>query len=145
MSDAVTFRKVGSIGVAEGAAPDPDIALLLAAHARARGIAARTIADQEIRERCLYAMINEGAKIFAEGMVSRPHEIDVAMINAIGFPAFTGGPMFWADRIGLPVIRDAMLRYCDVGGAEFWTPSPLIERLAHSGKGFYDAGGIDLS
>jgi 3-hydroxyacyl-CoA dehydrogenase len=124
---------------------DPEIALLLAAHARARGIAARTIADQEIRERCLYAMINEGAKIYAEGMVSRPHEIDVAMINAIGFPAYTGGPMFWADRIGLPVIREAMLRYCDVGGAEFWTPSPLIERLAQLRKGFYDAGGIDLS
>jgi 3-hydroxyacyl-CoA dehydrogenase len=120
------------------AAPDPDIALLLAAHARARGIAARTITDQEIRERCLYAMINEGAKILAEGMVSRPHEIDVAMINAIGFPAYTGGPMFWADRIGLAAIHDAMLRYCEVGGAEFWTPSPLIERLARLGKGFYE-------
>jgi 3-hydroxyacyl-CoA dehydrogenase len=72
-------------------------------------------------------------------MVSRPHEIDVAMINAIGFPAYTGGPMFWADRIGLAAINDAMLRYREVGGAEYWMPSPLIERLARSGKGFYEA------
>jgi 3-hydroxyacyl-CoA dehydrogenase len=118
-------------------APDPIIDKLLADHARARGIAQRKISDEEIRERCVYAMINEGAKIIDEGVVSRPHEIDMAMVNGIGFPAYTGGPMFLADQIGLAKVRAAMLRYRDIGGAEFWTPAPLIDRLAAEGKGFY--------
>jgi 3-hydroxyacyl-CoA dehydrogenase len=119
-------------------APDPEIAALLAAHARSRGFVPRPIDDGEVRERSLYAMVNEGAKLLAEGLVPRPHEIDVAMTNAVGFPAYTGGPMFWADRIGLGAVRAAMLRYREVGGEEFWTPSPLLDRLARAGKGFYD-------
>jgi len=121
------------------AQPDPDIAQLLAAHTRARGLSARAVGDAEIRERCLYAMVNEGARIIEENLVARPHEIDVAMINAIGFPAYTGGPMFWADRIGLASVRDAMLRYRDAVGAEFWTPAPWLDRLANAGKTFYGA------
>jgi 3-hydroxyacyl-CoA dehydrogenase len=117
--------------------PDPVIDTLLADHARARGIAQRKIGDEEIRERCIYAMINEGAKIIDEGVVSRPHEIDMAMVNGIGFPAYTGGPMFLADQIGLAKVRATMLRYRDSVGAEFWTPAPSIERLAAEGKGFY--------
>jgi 3-hydroxyacyl-CoA dehydrogenase len=120
------------------ASPDPQIAQLLAAHAASRGIAPRAIGETEIRERCLYAMVNEGAKIIAEGLVPRPHEIDIAMINAVGFPAYTGGPMYWADRIGLGCVHAAMLRYRELGGAAFWTPSPLLERLVRAGKGFYD-------
>ena len=121
------------------AQPDPDIEQLLIRHAKARGIAARAVSDEEIRERCLYAMVNEGAKIIEENLVTRPHEIDVAMVNAIGFPAYTGGPLFWADQIGLGRVRDAMLRYRDIAGAEFWTPAPLLERLALAGKTFYGA------
>lgn len=121
------------------AQPDPEIEQLLARHAQARGIAARAVSDQEIRERCVFAMVNEGARIIEEKLVSRPHEIDVAMVNAIGFPAYTGGPMFWADQIGLRAVRDAMLRYRDTVGAEFWTPAPLIEQLAASNKTFYGA------
>lgn len=119
------------------ASADPEIDRLLSDHALARGIAQRSIGDDEIRERCVYAMINEGAKIIEEGVVSRPHEIDMAMVNGIGFPAYTGGPMFLADQIGLAKIRDAMLRYRDSVGAEYWTPAPLLERLAAEGKGFY--------
>jgi 3-hydroxyacyl-CoA dehydrogenase len=124
------------------ASPDPAIAELLAAHGRKRGIAPRMVEDREIRERCLYAMVNEGAKLMDEGLAPRPHEIDVAMINAVGFPAFTGGPMFWADRIGLEHVRDAMRRYGEAGSADYWAPSPLIERLAASGRGFYSVSSM---
>lgn len=117
---------------------DPAISALLAAHARRHGIAPRQVEDREILERCLYAMVNEGAKIIEEGVVPRPHEIDVAMINGVGFPAYTGGPMWWADTIGLASVRDSMLRYRDIAGAEYWTPASLLDRLAAEGKGFYE-------
>lgn len=119
--------------------PDPAIDALLAAHAQARGIAPRAISDQEILERCIYAMVNEGAKLLDEGIAGRPEDVDVAMVNAIGFPAITGGPLWWAGEIGLAKVRDAMLHYAEIAGADYWTPSPLIDRLAASGKTFYDA------
>lgn len=118
---------------------DPEIDALLADHAKARGIAPRTIDDREIRERCLYAMVNEGAKLIDEGIAQRPEDIDVAMVNGVGFPAITGGPLWWAGEIGLAKVRDAMLHYAEIAGAEYWTPSPLIDRLAASAKTFYDA------
>lgn len=118
---------------------DPEIDAMLTAHATARGLAQREVSDREVLERCLYAMVNEGAKIIEEGIVARPHEIDIAMVNGIGWPAFTGGPMWWADSIGLDKVRDAMLRYAEMAGAEYWTPAPLIDRLAREGKGFYSA------
>jgi len=119
--------------------PDPDVDQLLADHAAARGIAPRPITDEEVLERCIYAMVNEGAKILDEGVAQRPEDIDVAMINGLGFPAYTGGPMWWADEIGLPKVLEAILRYRDLVGAEYWTPAPLLERLAREGKGFYSA------
>jgi 3-hydroxyacyl-CoA dehydrogenase len=61
------------------------------------------------------------------------------MINGLGFPAYTGGPMWWAGEIGLRRVRDAMLRYCDRVGSEYWMPSALVEHLAQSHKTFYDA------
>jgi 3-hydroxyacyl-CoA dehydrogenase len=118
--------------------PDPETDALLEAHAKARGIAQRPIDDQEILERCVYAMVNEGANILEEGVAARPDDIDVAMMNGLGFPAVTGGPMWWAGEIGLSKVRDAMLRYRDSVGADYWTPSPLIDRLAAQGKTFYD-------
>lgn len=117
--------------------PDPVIDELLLEHSKKRGLTRRVVEDDEILERCLYAMVNEGAKIIEEGIASRPHEIDVAMVNGIGFPAYTGGPLWWADQIGLGKVRDAMYRYRDIAGSEFWTPAPLLERLASEGKGFY--------
>ena len=89
-------------------------------------------------ERCLYAMVNEGAKLVGEGIVARPQEVDIAMVNAIGWPDVTGGPLWWADSIGLDKVRDAMLRYAAIAGTEYWTPAPLIEQLVAAGKGFYN-------
>lgn len=118
---------------------DAEIDALLAQHSASRGIARRPIDDQEILERCLYAMVGEGSKILEEGIAARPDDIDVAMINGLGFPAYSGGPMWWAGEIGLRGVRDAMLRYRDRVGREYWTPSALIDHLAESHRTFYDA------
>lgn len=88
-------------------------------------------------ERCLYAMVNEGAKLIEEGIVARAQEIDIAMVNGIGWPDISGGPMWWADSIGLDRVCAAMERHAVNGGAEYWTPAPLLARLAREGKGFY--------
>jgi 3-hydroxyacyl-CoA dehydrogenase len=118
------------------ALPDPEIDALLAAHSAKRGLTRRTFGDDEILERCLYGMVNEGARLIAEGIVPRPDEVDVAMINGIGFPAHTGGPLWWADSVGLDKVVAAMRRYF-VHDRGDWTPAPLLERLAASGGRFY--------
>jgi 3-hydroxyacyl-CoA dehydrogenase len=97
----------------------------------------REIGSDEIRDRLIYAMVNEGAKIIDEGVAARPQEIDVAMINGLGFPSYTGGPMFWADQIGLPRVLETIERFRAALGDEYWTPSPLLVRLAGESKGFY--------
>ena len=117
--------------------PDPVIEAIVAEHSKRRGIARREIGDEEILERTLYAMVNEAARILEEGVAARPHDIDIVWIYGYGFPVYRGGPMFWADDVGLAKIRDAILRYRETVGAEYWTPAPLLERLAGEGSGFY--------
>jgi 3-hydroxyacyl-CoA dehydrogenase len=119
------------------ATPDPLIEELIINHSKERGIKRRVITDQEIVERAIYSMINEGAKILEEGIAARPLDIDVVWIYGYGFPVYLGGPMFYADQIGLKKIYDAILKYKDLVGAEYWTPAPLLEKLAKEGKGFY--------
>jgi 3-hydroxyacyl-CoA dehydrogenase len=119
------------------ARPDPEVTALLGRHRAARGIAPRTLANEEILERCLCAMINEGARLIEEGIVSRPHEIDVIWLHGFGFPAYRGGPMFYADQVGLGTILERLQRYREQVGAEYFTPAALIERLAREGRGFY--------
>ena len=120
------------------ASPDPLIEQLIINHSRERGFTRRPISDQEILERSLYSMINEGAKILEEGIVSRPHDIDIVWIYGYGFPVYRGGPMYYADQIGLKSIYDTVLKYQRQVGEEYWKPAPLLERLAREGKGFYD-------
>ncbi|MBA3029609.1 MAG: 3-hydroxyacyl-CoA dehydrogenase [Desulfobacteraceae bacterium] len=117
--------------------PDPLIEELILQHSKDRGIVRRVITDQEILERALYSMINEGAKILEEGIAARPVDIDAVYLYGYGFPAYHGGPMFYADTVGLKNIYEAILKYKDLVGAEYWTPSPLLEKLAKEGKGFY--------
>jgi 3-hydroxyacyl-CoA dehydrogenase len=119
------------------ATPDPMIEELIINHSKDVGITRRTITDQEIVERAIYSMINEGAKILEEGIAARPLDIDVVWLYGYGFPVYLGGPMFYADTIGLGKVYDAILKYRDLVGAEYWTPSPLLEKLAKAGKGFY--------
>ena len=105
--------------------------------AAARGVNRRTISDQEILERCLYPMINEGAKILEEGKAQRASDIDIVWINGYGWPVYTGGPMFWADTIGLPKVL-AALKGFEAKMGEAFKPSALLEKLVAEGKGFKD-------
>ncbi len=118
--------------------PDPEIERLIAQCARDAGIAQREISAQEILERCLYPMINEGARILEEGIAARALDIDIIWINGYGFPAYRGGPMFWADAIGLKTVCAAYQKYAGQFGDRYWKPAPLLEKLAREGKGFYD-------
>ncbi len=119
------------------ATPDPLIEELIIKHSREVGIERRLISDQEIMERATYSMINEGAKILEEGIAARPLDVDVVWLYGYGFPIYSGGPMFYADRVGLKKVYEAILKYRDLVGAEYWTPAPLLEKLAKEGKGFY--------
>ena len=93
--------------------------------------------DDEILERCVYAQINEGAKILEEGIAIRPSDIDIVWINGYGWPAYRGGPMFYADTVGLKTVVAKLKEYGARMGAGF-TISPLLEKLAAEGKRFQD-------
>jgi 3-hydroxyacyl-CoA dehydrogenase len=122
---------------ARKASPDPRTAEMIAAHAARHGLTLRAIGADEIRERLLYAMVNEGAKLLGEGVAARPHEIDIAMVNGLGWPAHTGGPMHWADRIGLDKVLAAIERFRAEQGDAYWTPAPLLARHVQENRGFY--------
>ncbi len=115
--------------------PDPEVEQMIRDFASERGATLRDISDQEILERCLYPMINEGAKILDEGVALRGSDIDVTWINGYGWPIYTGGPMYWADEIGLGEVLGRIGHYSETLGGSHWTPSPLLERLeANSGS-----------
>ena len=101
------------------------------------GFDRRAIDNDEIQERCLYTLINEGAKILDEGLALRSSDIDVIWIYGYGFPAHRGGPMFYADQVGLKTVYEALCRLAEVHG-DLFVPSPLLERLALEAKGFKD-------
>jgi 3-hydroxyacyl-CoA dehydrogenase len=115
--------------------PDPIVHDLIVECAREAGIERRTITDDEIVERTIYALVNEGAKILDEGIAQRASDIDLIYVNGYGFPAWRGGPMFYADTVGLDKIY-ARVREFEQKHGEFWNPAPLLKRLAESGKTF---------
>jgi 3-hydroxyacyl-CoA dehydrogenase len=115
------------------ATPDPDVEGIIRGFAEKQGIPQRDVSDQEILERCLYPMVNEGAKILSEGIAIRGSDVDVVWINGYGWPMYTGGPMFWADTVGLSDVADRIKHYASTLGGEHWTISPLIEQLAADG------------
>lgn len=118
--------------------PDPEVERIIEDFRKEQGIDSREITDQEILERCMYVMVNEAAKILEEGIADRALDIDVVWIYGYGFPAYRGGPMFWADQIGLDSILAAVEKYHgDVGGAQ-WEPAPLLKQLVADGKTFGD-------
>ena len=118
--------------------PDPEIETLIEEVSAELGIERRAIDDQEIVERCIYPLINEGAKILEEGIALRAADVDIIWILGYGFPVYRGGPMFYADTLGTKVVFEAMSRLYDVHG-EMLKPAPLLERLAKEGKGFHEA------
>ena len=119
--------------------PDPEVAELIDQHRRDKGIEPRQVTDQEILERCLYVMVNEGAKILEEGIAARPLDVDVVWIYGYGFPVYRGGPMFWADQVGVKTIHDKVVEFQERLGDRLWKPAPLLKQLAEAGKGFYSA------
>jgi 3-hydroxyacyl-CoA dehydrogenase len=117
--------------------PDPEVEQLIVAISEAQGITRREISDHEILERCMYPLVNEGAKILEEGLVQRPGDIDIVWLYGYGFPRYRGGPMCWADLVGVRTIYDVMSRLHDEHG-DWLEPAPLLRRLAEQGKGFGD-------
>ena len=117
--------------------PDPEIEKLIIEASKELGIERREIGEQEILERCFYPLVNEGAKILEEGLALRASDIDTIWIHGYGFPRYRGGPMFWADTVGLGTIHEAMQRFHAEQG-EVMTPAPLLARLAAEGKRFAD-------
>lgn len=117
--------------------PDGAIEELIVAHSHRKGIVRRVIDDREIVERCVFSMINEGAKILAEGVAARPVDVDMVWLNGYGFPSWRGGPLFYADQHGLQKVLAALENYCRQFGPDFWTPAPLLRELVAQGQTFY--------
>ena len=115
--------------------PDPEVLALIEQVAAAHGIQRRPFTNAEIIERTIYALINEGARVLDEGYALRAADIDVIYTNGYGFPAWRGGPMFYADRVGLKTIYDRVSTFHRELGHR-WAPAPLLERLAKEGATF---------
>jgi 3-hydroxyacyl-CoA dehydrogenase len=118
--------------------PDSEVEKIIVDVATEMGITRRHIDDEEILQRLLYPMVNEGAKILEEKIAIRASDIDVIWVYGYGWPVYRGGPMFWADQIGLKAVRDRMLQFQKATGDPFWTPAPPLSRLADQGKGFLE-------
>jgi 3-hydroxyacyl-CoA dehydrogenase len=115
---------------------DPEVVELVEQTSLELGIERREIDNEEVLKRCLYPLINEGARILEQGIAIRPCDIDVVYINGYGFPEVTGGPMFWADKTGLDVVLADIQHFQGLYGSDAWTPAPLLEKLAAEGKTF---------
>jgi 3-hydroxyacyl-CoA dehydrogenase len=115
---------------------DPAVNALVQEHSEAIGVQRRSISDEEIVERCLLALVNEGAKILEDKIAGRPLDIDIVYLHGYGFPATRGGPMFYADRLGLGRVY---IRICELARGRHgwaWTPAPLLEALVHRDEQF---------
>jgi 3-hydroxyacyl-CoA dehydrogenase len=115
--------------------PDPEVEAVILQSSKDQGITRRTISDEEILTRCLYAAINEGAKILDEGIALRASDIDIMWLYGFAFPRWRGGPMYLADTIGLRTVYETVRGFHQTHGA-LWTPSPLLQRLAKRQTGF---------
>jgi 3-hydroxyacyl-CoA dehydrogenase len=121
--------------------PDPEVEAWIEQTAREAGIARRNVTNEEIIERCIYSMINEAAKILEEGRAQRAGDIDTVYLAGYGFPAWRGGPMWYADVVGLDKILTRTKEFHRQHGV-LWTPAPLLERLAAEGGTF---AGLDAA
>jgi 3-hydroxyacyl-CoA dehydrogenase len=118
--------------------PDPLVEEIAADEAARRGITRHPISDEEIVARITTALANEGARVLEEGYAIRASDIDVIYCYGFGFPRHRGGPMFYADTIGLPTVLDRVNSYRERFG-DYWTPAPLLVRLASQGHGLTDS------
>jgi 3-hydroxyacyl-CoA dehydrogenase len=123
------------------ALPDPQVEEVIIEQSRALGVTRRSIGDEEIVQRCVFALVNEGARILEEGIAQRASDIDMVYLTGYGFPLFRGGPMFYADTVGLHSVLYAMRRFAANPHADpgSWEPAPLLARLGALGKTFNDS------
>ena len=120
---------------ARKAVPDLEVEALILETARQAGIPPRAITADEIIERSIYSMINEGARILDEGYALRASDIDTVYLTGYGFPVYRGGPMWYADTVGVKKVYDRVTEFHRQFG-ELWEPAPLLERLAAEGRTF---------
>jgi 3-hydroxyacyl-CoA dehydrogenase len=121
------------------ATADPVVDELIRKWVAEAGIAQRQISAEEITDRCIYALVNEGARILEEGYALRASDIDIIYLNGYGFPAYRGGPMWYADSVGLKKVYERVSEFHRQHG-EIWRPAPLLKRLAEQGKTFAQFG-----
>jgi len=118
-----------------------DVMELVKVKATEQGIERREINDEEILNRLIFALINEGAKILGEGIAQRPGDIDVVYASGYGFPVARGGPMHYADTVGLQQVYDTICQYHELTGETYWQPAALLEQLAGESRTFKDWAG----
>jgi 3-hydroxyacyl-CoA dehydrogenase len=119
------------------ALPSAQVDGMIEAYSDETGVSRRAIDDEEIVERLVFALVNEGAKILDEGIASKASDIDMVYLTGYGFPLFRGGPMLYADTVGLKRVQVAIERYAAASGDAFWAhPAALLVRLAKEGRGF---------
>jgi 3-hydroxyacyl-CoA dehydrogenase len=116
--------------------PEPIVEDLINEFSEKMGKARRVFSKAEILQRCIFPMINEGARILEEGISYRPSDIDVVWVNGYGWPVYRGGPMYYADSIGLDKVMARLKEFQEQDGDDFWEPAPLIKKLVAEDKGF---------
>jgi 3-hydroxyacyl-CoA dehydrogenase len=120
------------------ALPDPEVEKLIEDYRREKGIVARPIRDEEIVERCIYALVNEGARILEEGIAARASDVDLVYLTGYGFPMHRGGPMLYADEVGLYRVVRRMQAFAASSGDPFWQPARLLAEKAAAGRRLTD-------
>jgi 3-hydroxyacyl-CoA dehydrogenase len=113
--------------------PDPEVEAMIRAEAARLGVAQRAITDEEIVERTVYALVNEGCRVLAEGIAQRASDIDLIYVNGYGFPAVRGGPMFHARTVGLPRVLERIRAFRTAHGPDYWEPAPLLIEAVERG------------
>jgi len=111
---------------------------MIAEHRKTLGVTARKISNEEIVQRLVFSLVNEAAHILEEGIAAKASDVDMVYITGYGFPMHRGGPMLYADQVGLFNVVQAMRRFAQnpLDDANFWKPAPLLARLAAEGKTF---------
>src|SRR3990167_8117639 len=120
------------------AIPSAEVVKMIEDHRAALGLTPRKISDEEIVQRLVFSLVNEGARILEDGIASKASDIDMVYLMGYGFPINRGGPMHYADRVGLFNVAQAMNRFAQnpMDDAKFWQPAPLLAKLAAEGKSF---------
>ena len=116
--------------------PSEAVNAMIVNHSKEIGVERRAIGDEEIVERLVYSLVNEAAYLLEEGIAQRASDVDIVYLTGYGFPMHRGGPMFYADTVGLPNVVAAMEKYAGGRHGEFWKPAPLLVKLATEGKTF---------